>query len=460
MNNKISLLAASLVLAMAFTFSCSSNDSNSGNNSSIYCVIEETNECNMSKFNATQCSDIGGYLDTECPDEYNKTGGSHTSSSSNNNTSSSSSETFLNWGSDSNGTLEVVNTSNRDIVLFLGERPTDSGIIGGVRAGSTRTVDICKYVADCGVGGWVIVRGITRDVYNDNIHDLTSVTKIDFSAMVTYKSDQKYRITIDYNTIGDYAVRLVNNGRLGMELRKDSPEGEKVAYLPALQQNQLFYTQTTNAMTLFPFYVLYNRTTQSVTTLKATSMFESVQVNPRLASGDILTYYFPNDPSDSWDKIIGTLKSPVAYVTVMSNVMNVSAYFTAGNNWLYSQSGYNDIGPGEQLVFEVEAAEPTEYEKKIEKDGNGNDVEKDDLDKPIAGGLQRNLQAVLYGGAIQVPVLFYNADGTPVDNEPPVIYNGYDYTVSIYGSGQDASGYKATIVKGRKRNISDMLENL
>jgi len=354
-------------------------------------------------------------------------------------------EITLQWDSDSNGALEVVNTSGKDIVLFIGDRPTDSGLMGGVRAQSTRFVDICKYVPDCGVGGWVIIKGITRDIYNENVDNLTGVTKIDFSAMATYKSGQRYRIVIDYNTIGDNAVRLVNRGRVGMELRKDSPQGEKVAFLPALQQNQLMYTQTTAGMTLFPFYVLYNSSTQTVTTLSASTMFESVQVSPRPASGQIMTYYFPNDATDAWAKIVGTLKSPVAYVKVTNNVIGQSGYFTVGQgNRLLSQSGYDDIAPGEQLTYEIEADDAV-------IDTTTNAI--------IGGGMPKALIGVFYGGLIRVPVLFYDSEGNAL-TDPPVLYNGYDYSVSISGSGTSEAGYKAVITRGNKRDLSGQLSTL
>jgi hypothetical protein len=339
-------------------------------------------------------------------------------------------ETFVNWDSDNGGTLEVYNSSSKDIVVFHGQVPTSNSIMGGVRAGTTKTFDVSKYVSDFDVGGYMILRGITRDEYNDHELDL-SKAKVEFNAFATYKAGQKYRITIDYNFIGDYAVRVTNRGKVGLELRQNSPEGEKVAYLPALQVNQMLYTQTTDAVTLFPFYVLYNKSTQTVTTLKATSMFESVMATPRSASdpSKISTVYFPNDETDSWAKIVGTLKSPVAYITVTNNIMNQAVYFTnAGSNRYRSQGGYDAIGGGEQLVFEVEATEEP--------------------------GIEKSLIALVYNGSIQVPVLFEG------ETTPPVIENGYDYTVSINGSGSVASGYSATIRKGQKRDLSYQLESL
>jgi len=341
-----------------------------------------------------------------------------------------SAEISLKWDSDNGGTLEVVNTSSKDIVLFHGQVPANSSIMGGVRAGSTRNIDISKYVPDFDVGGWIILRGMSREEFNENSLNLAAA-KIEFNAMATYGAGKKYRVTIDYNYTGDNAIRVTNRGRVGLELRKDSPEGEKVAYLPALQVNQMLYTQTADAITLFPFYVLYNKSTQTVTTLKATSMYESVMAAPRPASDPqrINTVYFPNDETDSWEKIVGTLKSPVAYVTVTHNVMNQAAYFTnASSTRYYSQGGYDAIGSGEQLTFEVEAAEEP--------------------------GIAKGLMVVLYNGLIRVPVLFEG------ETTEPVIENGYDYMVSVRGSGQNEKDYSATIVRGKKRDLSDQLTSL
>jgi len=339
-------------------------------------------------------------------------------------------EMFINWDSDNGGTLEVSNTSNKDIVLFHGQVPAEKSIMGGVRAGKTKNIDISKYVDDFAVGGYIILRGISRDEFNANSLNLAAA-KVEFNAFATYGAGKKYRVTIDYNYMGDNAVRITNRGRVGLELRKDSPEGEKVAYLPALQVNQMLYTQTTDAITLFPFYVFYNSSTQTITTLKATSMYESVMAAPRPASDPsrINTVYFPNDETDSWEKIVGTLKSPVAYITVTHNVMNQAAYFTnAGSMRYYSQGGYDAIGSGEQLTFEVEAAEDP--------------------------GIKKGLMVVLYNGLIRVPVTFED------ETTEPVIENGYDYMVSVSGSGQDEKNYSATIVKGNKRDLSDQLKSL
>ena len=341
----------------------------------------------------------------------------------------------INWDGDTGGTLEIFNGSNKDIIVFIGGIPDPKTFVGGIKAGKTTAFDPGKHVGEYeyGVGGYTVVRGITKEQYDKNILDL-SKAKVEFMAMATYRKGTTYRIQIDNAFMGDYGFRVLNRGRIGMELRKDSPEGEKVSYLPAFQQNQMVYTVNTDAVTLFPVYVFYNKKTGEVTTLKTTSLFGTITVSPRPLTDEtaIQTYAFPAKET-SWESIVGTLKSPAAYITVRNYVMGQSVYFTiSGTTRLYSQNGFNSVGSGElnPPVFEVKAAD--------EEDG----------------GIPIKFVIQLYGGLIEVPVLFEG------EETPPVIKNGYNYTVTIDGSGQDPFGYTAKIKEVSKRDLTQELESL
>jgi len=343
----------------------------------------------------------------------------------------------VNWDGSNSGTLELINGSNKDMVVFVGQVPSKSSMLGGVRAGATVKHDISKHVSDFAVGGYAILRGVTKEEYDLNADD-PSRAKIEFNAMVTYQGGVMYRYNINPNYMGDNGFKVTNNFRIGIELRKDSPDGEKVAYLPAMKQNQMVYTQNTDLLTLFPVYVYYNRETGEVSTLKTGSMFETVSAVPRPLgpnAKDIQNYYFPNDEKLTWESIVGNLKHSRAYITFTSNISNQAGYVTnAMSKRLVSQEGYDAIGSGEsRRVFEIESTEE---------------------------GEPKALTAVFYGGAIKIPVLFEG------ETESPVIKNGYDYTVTIdykgeyEGSIQNEKNYKATIVEGKKRDISKQIESL
>ena len=334
----------------------------------------------------------------------------------------------IEWGDEPNGTLTVINNVSKDMVMFQGQTPSASNILGGVRGLTTKTFDISDDVEDFGVGGFIILRGMTKDEYEANKNNLSSA-KIEYSAMATYGQGKKFRTEISPSYTGDYAYRVTNLGRIGMELRKDSPDGEKIGYLPSLASNMLLYTDNTDGFAIFPVFVYYQRSTGQVTTLKPTSQFETVSVSPRPATGggQIQAYTLPADEGATWDSIKATLSSPVAYVTVTNNVANQSGRVTiSGTNRINSQNNYDSIGSGETLTYEIASTNT---------------------------GTQQALVLTYYNQALQIPVLMNSAT--------PVLKNGYDYTVNVSGSGQTAAGYTVTISESANpRDLSSDIASL
>jgi hypothetical protein len=187
----------------------------------------------------------------------------------------------------------------------------------------------------------------------------------------------------------------------------------------------LLYSDNTDGFAIYPVFVYYSKSSGQVTTLKPTSQFETVSVSPRPAAGsEIQAYTFPADQGATWDSIKATLSSPVAYVTVTNSVTNQSARVTlSGSNRLKSQNGYDSIGSGEMLTYEIQSTNT---------------------------GTQKAIMLVYYNGALQVPIL--------KDGQSPVLKNGYDYTITISGSGQQVSGYTATIVESA--NARDLTSDI
>jgi len=338
----------------------------------------------------------------------------------------------VSFDNEASGTLTVINNVAKDMVLFQGQTPSANNILGGVRGQKEKTFDISDDVNDFSVGGYMIIRGITLDEYNANKTTLSSA-KIEYSAMATYKQGQKFRIEISPSYVGDYGYKVNNLGRIGMELRKGSPEGEKIGYLPALATNQILYAETSNAFAIFPVYVYYSKSSGQLTTLKPTSHFDSVTATPRPLNNatSMQTYDFPNDPTVTWQSIVGSLASPVAYFTVTNNCSQ-GVYFTiAGGNSLLAQNGYDATGTGEQLTYEIEST---------------------------VDGTAKNLVLRYYSGALMFPVRFAG------ETTNPVIKNGYDYNITFNfngGSIQDASNYTVTLTESaNKRDISNEIESL
>jgi len=334
----------------------------------------------------------------------------------------------IKWDNEPSGTLTILNNTTKDMVLFQGQTPTIGNTLGGVRAGTQKTFDISDDVDDFQIGGYMVLRAMTLTEYNSNKSNLSNA-KIEFSAMATYRATQKFRAEINPAYVGDYYYKATNAGAIGIELRKDSPDGEKIGYLPALATNYALYFSSTNSMTVFPVYVFYSRITQTVTTIKPTDFGSSVSVGPRpVTDSSVATVRFPNDPSIQWSQIVANITYPVAFIRVTNNVANQDTRLASASKVYFAQNGYDSVNSGEINTFEITATD---------------------------SGQSMNLNMTLYGGTVTIPV--------KQDGNTPVIKNGYDYnlTLGYDGSGwNNVSAYTATITEGSKRDVTSEISSL
>jgi len=330
----------------------------------------------------------------------------------------------IKWANDNGGTLEVFNGTSKDIILFAGKNIPESRILGGVRAGTTKDFDV-SFFTDFDVGGYVIVRGISLEEYESNKFNL-SAAQIDYTEMVTYRSGTKYRHIIDPRNIGDYGFMVNNNSPVGIELRKDSPNGEKIAYLPGLAQNQIVYTSTPDFITLFPVYVYFSPQTKEITTLKTTTLSQSRSVipEPLMNAKGALALNFPAD-RNQWMTIANDLKSPYAYITVYNGTTDAVRFKSSTNAVLYSQSGYQGINSGRRLDYEIEATD------------NG-----------------QQLTFIIGFQGIDIPVKDESGQNLNIRNS----YN-YQITVTQTGPGGSAADFEALIEEVAKRDLlAELLE--
>lgn len=336
----------------------------------------------------------------------------------------------IDYKSDANGTLTIRNNTKKDMVLFEGETPTKDTILGGVRAQSSRAFNVSGK-NDFAVGGWMIIKGMAAEEYATNKDNLTKA-KVEYSTMATYHSGEYYEATINAAYTGDYCIKVSNNGKIGIELHKDSFNGEKIAYLSPYKSNQYIYFDDNKSIRLYPVYVYYSTRKHTVSTLSG-DFFESRTVVPASVSEAYMqTYSFPADENTTWNQIMENISFPTAYITV-SNGVEEGAYFKIGSAQYVAQNGQDAVG-GVPVTFEVEST----------KDGD-----------------QKQIVLALYNGKVSVPVL-------TEAGEIPIIQNGCDYSVSltkvVQGSSStilsDPNSYKAVISAGTPRDIKGEIETL
>lgn len=336
----------------------------------------------------------------------------------------------IDYTNQQNGTLTIRNNTEKDMVLFEGETPTKDTILGGVRAGSSRAFDVSRK-DDFAVGGWMIIKGMAASEYATNKESLTKA-KVEYSTMATYHAGEYYEATINAAYTGDYYIKVSNNGKIGIELHKDSFNGEKIAYLSPYKSNQYIYFDDNKSIRLYPVYVYYSTRNHTVSTLSG-DFFESRTVVPASVTESYMqTYSFPADPNTTWSQIMENISFPTAYITV-TNGVEEGAYFKIGSAQYVAQNGQDAVG-GVPVTFEVVST----------KDGE-----------------EKQITLALYNGNVSVPVL--TADGGI-----PTIQNGYDYSVSLTKVAlgntpailADPNSYKAVISAGTPRDIKSEIETL
>ena len=333
----------------------------------------------------------------------------------------------INWDNQGTGTLNVVNNTDKDMVLFQGQTPSANYILGGIKALTSKTFDISDKVEDFNNGGYMIVRCMALNEYEANKGNLAQA-KVEYSTMATYGQGKKFRITIWYESTGDYAYRITNLGRLGVELRKDNFNGEKAGFIPALASNFRLYANKSDNITLYPVFIFFQRSTGKVNTLVPNN-FSSINVSPKLASGtEIETYPIPSAGAN-WSGFWNTLVHPVAYVTVTNNVPNQFAWVTLSRIQV-SQNGYNSIISGETLTYEIAGTDD--------------------------GSLEQDIVITYYNQTVKIPV-------KDSGGNTPKFKNGYDYTITVRfngGTESDASNYTITFTEMAKRDLTNDLNTL
>jgi hypothetical protein len=321
------------------------------------------------------------------------------------------------YSSDPNGTVSIINNTEYDMLLFAGEAIGQSTLVGGVRAGSTRELDVSDQ-SDYQVGGYMILRAVKQTEYNAN----KSQSRIDYSAMVTYGAGKKFRATIVSTTDGQYSYEVNNRTQYGLELRLNSPEGEKLAYLTRNQVRVVLNRPTQTPLTLYPVYVAFNNVTKSIITFSPTDILSPQDIQPKLPTDEIVPYYFPmggTTPNITFD-----IKLPFATVFVRNNA-TMGATFRIGNQPKSPESNYQLITSGARETYEIKS-----------------------------DGVGLNLNLAMSNGQIEIPVRIQG------ENTYPILENGFVYNITLDFIGGDLaapSSYSAALVKGAAINTADLV---
>jgi hypothetical protein len=321
--------------------------------------------------------------------------------------------------SNGSGTVEVVNNTPHDMLLFRGETISRPNIIGGVKSGTSANVNFSSE-NDFTVGGFVLLRAVRQAVFAADGLD----SAVDHTAMATYGDGRRFTTTIRSTTEGNFSYMVHNRSRdFGLELRQNSPYGQKVAYLTRGEQWRIINTSSQALLTVFPVWVAFNTQTKTIVTFAPAGVMDGRNIQPVIwPTNERQQEFFPEGGENTIT--FDTVALPFATIIVRNNA-GVLGMFREATTIRTAESGFQGIISGRREVYEV-----------------------------LGGQVNLNI-AFGVGQAIVVPVRFEANPGVF-----PEIENGFVYNVAFnHTTGQptdQAASYTAWLVKGEEIKVEDL----
>ncbi|MDR1074100.1 MAG: hypothetical protein LBL45_10580, partial [Treponema sp.] len=256
----------------------------------------------------------------------------------------------VNFNNEPAGILTVTNNVNDSVILFAGSIANGS-IIGGIRNGpsATRTFDIFDDVSE--PSGSFLLRVVREEAYR-RYGSAVPEDDVIYSRLITYdktKRDEKTSLTIDARVGGDGMIYFENDSSMVLEIRLDSPVGDKIATLPPFQRKKAIHLNPDPyGYTYFPTYVYYDNGQKQLQSITTSDLATGRSMRPIVqGSGEDVPFVVfpkPNTPD---------ITAPVATV-LLRNASNNGAFFREGTAPKTSGRGNVMINSGGTETYELD----------------------------------------------------------------------------------------------------------
>jgi len=186
-----------------------------------------------------------------------------------------------------NGSIVITNPTKHDMLIFNNFNLNENNIIGGIRSEDTVNISF-NDESDFESGGYKIIYAVKQSEYEKD----KVMSDIDFTAMIPYQKGVTFNVTLYSILEGDYQFTVSNrNINYPMELRKYSPEGDRIAFLTSGESHHKVRTTSSEPFSAFPVWIVYNNITKSIISFTPD---DSMQViTPVLPANDNSVYFFP-----------------------------------------------------------------------------------------------------------------------------------------------------------------------
>jgi hypothetical protein len=247
------------------------------------------------------------------------------------------------------GSLTINNQASFDVIIFAGKVANDN-VLGGIRSGRSRTFDISALSLPAKNGSFLI-RAASYTTYSRKNRRVTEADVL-YTGLVVYdlgdpRDATNINIYAGINQEQNEYIYVSNTSKFVLELRVDTPNGEKLATLAPLQENKrVFLSPLPQGMpySFYPTYVYIDPSTNEVKSFSAKSRADRERGIPNAESVNPLVFSGPGDTSN------------IAYKIGFFRVKNdTSEGFNLMDGTLLppDQKGRRFVASGEMQTFEL-----------------------------------------------------------------------------------------------------------
>ncbi|GHT84663.1 hypothetical protein FACS1894137_07980 [Spirochaetia bacterium] len=258
--------------------------------------------------------------------------------------------------SDSSGILTINNFASVDVAVFAG-RIDRGNFIGAIRARGTRTFDLNK-VPNLPKSGSFLFRVASYETLSKKGKVGVTEEDVIYTGLVTYdlaRPDRTFNQDI-FRNIDDKEetfVYVANLSRYVVELRLNSPTGDKVGVLaPKQRDKKLWIKRQEDGLPyqFFPTYIYIDQNTGEIDAFTDKDNVEGPVFQPMPRSSTQIIYEF-EDPNEQ----LGGKLYNVAFINLNNETMSFANPQTVHSAYLRNERGLLGTNRGDQDVYQIEA---------------------------------------------------------------------------------------------------------
>jgi hypothetical protein len=258
--------------------------------------------------------------------------------------------------SDKNGILKITNFTSFDVAIFAG-KVERGNFIGAIKARGSREFDLSK-INGIPEKGAFLFRATSYQTLNNKGKVGITEEDVVYTGLVGYdlsRPDRKIEMDI-FGNVDDAQETFIyvsNLSKYVLELRIDSPSGEKVGVLSPGQRNKKLWIKPQPdglPYRFFPTYVYVNPNTGEINAFTDEVNKNGPRFEPRPAGPQIRVVEFA-DPATS----PGGKQYNVAFIRLQNDTNGLVSFETAQANYTKNTRGTPNTNPGDIDVYQVDS---------------------------------------------------------------------------------------------------------